>query len=419
MTTPTLDRLSIIIKNNNSSILVRHLPVEYHTLHGRHIWQDLGYHLDPYTNYRDRINPRLGYLNDLLGTQKAKSFGIHLKTLPGVRGFIAELREPIPPPPSNTDIHNRIIDIIKENGGNDLDLSDLGNYYFFKYKSYIWSHLGYSNKIFGYLKKFLSTKTAAEDFDLCVVIINGRPYARLGCHRPSPSPSSPLSSLHPSPSPSPSPVVLPTDESETMEWKKAVNFRSCFSSNVAKYLTAFLNSSTGGTIIFGVTDNGTVIGDSTLSNRDSRDKVRLRIDTIMNQVIQPRVSPELVKVTFPVFNSSSSTPPCLQITIKSGANIALFSCSHLGKTGIHFVRFNASVYVMSREQCKERREAIKRGMSTEDIRSQLSAIMSRLDSGAATTPTPSSTPPPPYPGLSMVYDGLSTMTFTVFNFLFT
>lgn len=158
------------------------------------------------------------------------------------------------------------------------------------------------------------------------------------------------------------------DETATMEWKQSVGLHSCFGKTATKYLTAFLNSDEGGDIIFGITDDGRVVGDSTLTKRATRDAIRLKIDHIMAKSIEPAVDPSLVEVAFPTYDHK----PCLRIAIKSGARRALYRCSW-GGSPVSFIRYNASVHIMTMEQCDARTRAINHG-SPERISTQLAAI---------------------------------------------
>jgi predicted HTH transcriptional regulator len=79
-----------------------------------------------------------------------------------------------------------------------------------------------------------------------------------------------------------------------------------------KYINAFLNTN-GGTIYFGVEDDGKVRG--IILNRRGRDLLRLKLDNIVSS-FKPQVDPNLVRVTFiPVDMTDVSNTPFTSSTL--------------------------------------------------------------------------------------------------------
>jgi Schlafen, AlbA_2 len=93
-------------------------------------------------------------------------------------------------------------------------------------------------------------------------------------------------------------ATMAVDEDEETEFKSIENAGEPslrIADYSGKYVNAFLNSASGGTIYFGVMDDGMVIG--VPLDRQQRDRIRLRVDAAVSGM-RPQVDPMLCRMRF-------------------------------------------------------------------------------------------------------------------------
>jgi len=118
---------------------------------------------------------------------------------------------------------------------------------------------------------------------------------------------------------------------------------------VSKYITAFLNSE-GGTIYFGIEDDGTVSG--LLMSRQIRDETRRFIDQKVRE-IDPPIDPSLVRVQFfPVHDKEGQRDNLwvLKVSVERGSEPVY----HERRGGKAWVRQSGSITCLNSSQIKER-----------------------------------------------------------------
>jgi hypothetical protein len=133
--------------------------------------------------------------------------------------------------------------------------------------------------------------------------------------------------------------TLEKEENQLFEFKAVQN-----TSNVVvhiarictKYVPAFLNSGSGGRLMFGVEDDGRVVG--VPLDRAQRDSIRLAIDSL---VVEPDCSHLLELVLSPVIGATVERY-VVELCIRAGEPDVLY-CTRAGE---HFVRRNSAVYML-------------------------------------------------------------------------
>jgi hypothetical protein len=185
---------------------------------------------------------------------------------------------------------------------------------------------------------------------------------------------------------------VPFPESNTVEFKRVAVFSGLFtqqtkhSSGLPKYketLNAFLNSS-GGYLIMGILDDGTIMGVDGLTE-EARDKFNLWVDSCFNSFVYKDGSPLdptrvfLKAHIFPVVASASATSVILasatSVILASATSVIVVEAINKGpplnimnRDGTILYRLNASNYKITAEPVYRKR----------DVRGMISAIKDHM-----------------------------------------
>jgi len=171
---------------------------------------------------------------------------------------------------------------------------------------------------------------------------------------------------------------VPFPESNTVEFKRVAVFSGLFtqqtkhSSGLPKYketLNAFLNSS-GGYLIMGILDDGTIMGVDGLTE-EARDKFNLWVDSCFNSFVYKDGSPLdptrvfLKAHIFPVVASASASATSVIVVeaINKGPPLNI-----MNRDGTILYRLNASNYKITAEPVYRKR----------DVRGMISAIKDHM-----------------------------------------
>eukprot|EP01114_Cavostelium_apophysatum_P017618 TRINITY_DN5286_c0_g1_i1.p1 TRINITY_DN5286_c0_g1~~TRINITY_DN5286_c0_g1_i1.p1 ORF type:complete len:679 (-),score=119.66 TRINITY_DN5286_c0_g1_i1:38-2074(-) len=150
--------------------------------------------------------------------------------------------------------------------------------------------------------------------------------------------------------------TLQFDEDQEHEFKSVTTIpdpAEAVTQYCMKYINAFLNTN-GGTLFFGVEDDGTIIG--LKFNRKKRDQLRLRVDGIVSN-FKPQVDPELWKLEFiPVSghqpeSPEEASPYVVRVTVKRGR-----APVYINGGGKAFLRYSGSTHQMNEWLIKQRKD---------------------------------------------------------------
>jgi hypothetical protein len=131
---------------------------------------------------------------------------------------------------------------------------------------------------------------------------------------------------------------MPFDEDESHEFKSLLHVENVprrVAMVAVKYVNAFLNSE-GGSIYFGVSDDGIVTG--VRLPRELRDSLRLLLDAKISDSMVPPVDPSLVRIQFiPISEPSAATIASIrEQQVRSGPNVLVEAriARKVGATGL-------------------------------------------------------------------------------------
>ena len=187
--------------------------------------------------------------------------------------------------------------------------------------------------------------------------------------------------------------VIGHDEDRFHEFKAIQNAKSPtrrISDYVGKYVNAFLNTS-GGTIYFGVTDDGVIKG--VWLSRSDRDTLRLALDSMMHAFFPP-VDPALIQLYFvPVVEAPRYPTFVVEIHVSPGPAAVYLMAK--GKATA-YIRRHSSTYVMPIHLIIERMSPSSSSSSSSSSSTATASSTANTMLGATTFKinTPTSTPIP-------------------------